>query len=128
MKQVFTLLTDVIRSNAIDAVSKADKGMQVIIAKRNRSLESNAKFHVLCEELSKQADHLGRKFSMLQWKHLLVSAHAIETKEPFEPICGLAGEFLNIRESTAKMNSARMASLIEYALCVCAEKGVIHRE
>lgn len=124
MKQVFTLINQHVRQNALTAVCDAPENWQVVIQPKNRNLEQNAKFHAMCTELAEQAEHLGRKFTMEQWKHLIVSAHAIETKEPFEPICGLAGEFLNIRESTAKMTIKRMASLIEFAYSIGADKGV----
>lgn len=127
-KMVFVLNSAQIRKNAMTALLDCPDGMQVTIAKKSRSLDQNAKFHAICGDLAKYADHMGRRFDLEQWKNLLVSAHAIETKTPFDPICGLAGEFLNIRESTAAMTSERKSSLIEYALSVCAEKGVKIRD
>lgn len=127
-KLVFTLHNDHIRQNAINAIMSVPLGKQVVIQDKNRSLEQNAIFHAICQDFADQAEHLGRKFTLLQWKHLIVSAHAIETKEPFEPIIGLAGEFLNIRESTADMGVRRKNSLIEFAFALGAEKGVRFRE
>jgi len=125
VRLAITLTSEIARRYAVNAVMNAAVGLQVIIQQKGRSLPANAKFHAICTDLSEQATHLGRAFSPDQWKHLLVSAHAIENAMPFDPITGLAGEYLNIRESTARMSSARMASLIEYALYICAEKEVI---
>jgi hypothetical protein len=41
-----------------------------------------------------------------------------------EIVPGIEGEFVNIRESTAKMGVKRATSLIEYVLAFCASKGV----
>jgi hypothetical protein len=49
------------------------------------------------------------------WKVLLVSGHAIATKETAEIVPGLEGEFVNIRESTALMSKSRGSSLIDYS-------------
>lgn len=111
----------------MSAVLDAPDGMEVIVQKAGRNLDQNAKFHAMCEDFAKHGEHMGRTFDRDQWKHLLVSAHAIETKQPFEPVCGLAGEFLNIRESTAKMSKERMCSLIEFACAIAAEKGITLR-
>jgi hypothetical protein len=56
---------------------------------------------------------------------LLVSGHAVATKLGAEIIPGLEGEFVNIRESTARMTKARSSSLIEYALAWCADNGYV---
>jgi hypothetical protein len=55
---------------------------------------------------------------------LLISGHAIATKQGVEMMPGLEGEFLNLRESSAAMSIARMNSLIEYTLAYCANEGV----
>jgi len=36
----------------------------------------------------------------------------------------LEGEFVNIRESSARMSVRRAASLIEYAIAYCASNGI----
>lgn len=55
---------------------------------------------------------------------LLVSGHAIATKEGAEIVPGLEHEFVNLRESTALMSKKRGASLIEYTLAFCAGNGI----
>lgn len=50
----------------------------------------------------------------------LACGHAIATGGSADLVTGLEGETVNIRESTAKMSVARMASLIEYVLAWAA--------
>ena len=76
----------------------------------------NAKFHAICSDLAKSTiEWAGKKRTSSEWKVLLVSGHAVATKEGSEMIPGLEGEFVNVRESTALMSKKRGSSLIEYA-------------
>lgn len=59
---------------------------------------------------------------------LLVSGHAIATKEGAEVVAGIEGEIVPIRESTARMSVGRASSLIEYALAFCSHNGVEMKE
>jgi hypothetical protein len=87
-----------------------------------RTLEQNAKFHALCSDVAKSgAKWMGKIRTADQWKVLFVSGHAIATGLGAEVVPGLEGEFVNIRESTAKMSKSRGSSLIEYVLAWCAE-------
>lgn len=86
----------------------------VSIANESRGEQQSRKFHAMCGDVAKQCQWAGKKRTAEQWKLLFVSAHAVATREGSEIVPGLEGEFLNIRESTAKMGVKRMASLIEY--------------
>ena len=95
------------------------------ISEPTRNLEQNAKFHARCTDLEKAGiEWLGKPRTAKQWKVLLVSGHAVATKEGAEVIPGLEGEFVNIRESTALMSKKRSSSLIEYTEAFCAGKGI----
>lgn len=89
-----------------------------------RNLEQNAKFHAICSDIARETLYAGRKLDVHQWKVLLISGHAVATKEGAEIVPGLEGEFVNIRESSAAMSKKRAASLIEYALAYCAQQGI----
>ena len=84
-----------------------------------RNLEQNAKFHAICHDLA-GTEWAGKPRDAAAWKVLLVSGHAVATKQGAEMIPGLEGEFVNIRESTALMSKARSSSLIEYAQAFAA--------
>lgn len=79
-----------------------------------RSLEQNAKFHAICSELAGTV-WAGKPRSADEWKVLLISGHAVATKQAIDVVPGLEGEFINLRESSARMSVARASSLIEYA-------------
>lgn len=112
------------RRRAVQGVLDAPEGHVVTIKPPTRNLEQNAKLHALLTDISKQVPYGGKMRPMETWKAIMVSAHAIATSEPTEIVAGLEGEFLNLRESTAKMSVARMSSLIEYATAWCASNNV----
>ena len=112
----------------IKASLLAGHRMVVEVRPETRSLDQNAKFHALCTDFEKsQVQWAGKPRTAAQWKVLLVSGHAVATKEGAEIVPGLEGEFVNIRESTANMSKARGSSLIEYTLAFGAQQGVRFR-
>ena len=109
------------RARALEAVKTAPTGFAVTVGEPTRNLEQNAKFHAICTDIARLGiEWQGKRRTADQWKVLLVSGHAVATKEGAEVIPGLEGEFVNIRESTALMSKRRSASLIEYALAFYA--------
>src|SRR6478752_5880646 len=96
------------RQNAILAVQSAEVGMVVEIKPATRNLEQSAKFHAICGDFEKSGiEWAGKKRDAAAWKVLLVSGHAIATGLGAEMVPGLESEFVNIRESTAKMSKGR---------------------
>ena len=110
----FVLVNDDVRRRAIAAVSDAPAGHVVVIKPQTRTGEQNALFHALCGELAGK-EWAGKPRDAPAWKVLLVSGHAVATKETSDIVPGLEGEFVNLRESMALMSKARGSSLIEYA-------------
>lgn len=99
----------------------AGKRVVVRVDEETRRDGQNRKFHALCGDLERsKLKWMGKPRSAKEWKVLLVSGHAVATKEETEVIPGLEGEFINVRESTALMSVRRGASLIEYTLAFCA--------
>jgi hypothetical protein len=94
-----------------------------------RTLDQNAIFHAICGEVAKSGkEFAGQSRTLEEWKALFVSGHAIATKEQCQPVAGLEGEIVLLRESTASMSKARKSSLIEYAKAWCALNGIELRE
>lgn len=89
-----------------------------------RSDQQNKLLHALFGDVAKQALWMGKKRTALEWKLLFVSGHSVATKEGADLVPGLEGEFLNLRESTARMSKARMASLLEYVMAWAVDHGV----
>lgn len=124
-KRTIILAHDIARQTALQAVKDAPDGYAVVIQERNRTLDQNAKFHAICSDLAKSGiEWAGRQRTLLEWKVLLVSGHAVATNTPAEIVPGLEGEFINLRESTANMGKKRGSSLIEYSLAWCAMHDV----
>lgn len=99
--------------------------MVVTIKPSTRTLEQNAMFHGLCDQIAKSGlQWMGKPRTAAQWKVLLVSGHAVATKEEAEIVPGIEGEFVNVRESTALMSVSRGRSLIDYTLAFAADQGV----
>lgn len=91
---------------------------------KSRSADQNAMLHALFAEAARRCNWNGRKLTETQWKVLFISGHAIATGRGAEMIPGLEGEFVNIRESSARMSVARMTSLIEYVQAWMAQQEV----
>lgn len=120
MKRTFIL--PIGRERALEAVRTAPDGFAVTVAEPTRNLEQNAKFHALCSDLAKSGiEWMGKRRTAEEWKLLVVSGHAVATKQGADMVPGLEGEFVNLRESTASMSKSRISSLIEYAQAWIAE-------
>lgn len=115
MKQIFILAHDIARKRALQALADAPEGYRVTIEPPKRSGGQNDIFHALCNDIARDCEWMGKRWPADAWKVLLVSGHAVATKQGAEVIPGLEGEFVNMRESTARMSKTRATSLIEYA-------------
>lgn len=110
---------------AVKSLLMAGHRLTLELRQETRSNPQNAKFHAICADIAKSgATWAGKRRSAAEWKVLLVSGHAVATKEGAEVVPGLEGEFINLRESTALMSVRRGSSLIEYSIAWCAQAGV----
>lgn len=127
-KQTYLLRNEAIRDNAIDAIRHThldkDKPVTIRITEYKRNLDQNARFHAMLGDIARQVQWCGKWLKPEQWKVLLISGHAVATKQQAEIVPGLEGEFVNIRESSAQMSVGRMASLIEYVHAWAAGQDV----
>tara|TARA_R110000822_G_scaffold27790_3_gene82685 strand:- start:5375 stop:5794 length:420 start_codon:yes stop_codon:yes gene_type:complete len=125
MRQSFTLISPRVRVNAARAIGEAPDGYRVTISAPGRSGDQSAMFHAICGDISKSGrEFLGEPRPLWVWKVLLISAHATATGDGSDVVDGLEGEIVNIRESSADMSVARMASLITYCLAYCDTNGI----
>ena len=109
-------------------VLAAPLGEVVTIAQETRTQQQNRLLHPLLTDIAKQAKWMGKPRSMLQWKVIMVSAHAIATGELNEMVIGIEGEVVNLRESTAAMSKKRFASLLDYVISWSAMNGIVFSE
>ncbi len=98
------------------------------IRPETRSTQQNRLLHALFYDVAKQAEWMGKKRTPAEWKLLFVSGHSVATKEGADMVPGLEGEFLNLRESTAKMSKARMGSLLDYVMAWAAMNNIELKE
>lgn len=121
----YRLISDRVRADAKLAIEAAPDGFEVTISEPKRNSEQNKIIHAICSDLAKSHMKWAGKFRTKdEWKVLLVSGHAVATKEGAEVVSGIEGELVAIRESTSRMSKARASSLIEYATAFCASNGV----
>ncbi|EGA4217212.1 recombination protein NinB, partial [Escherichia coli] len=118
MKQTIFLRTKQQQQAAINAILATpldkDKPVTIRITDYKRNLDQNAKFHAMLADIARQVQWCDKWLKPEQWKVLLISGHAVATKQEADVLPGLEGEYVNIRESSAQMSVKRMASLIEY--------------
>lgn len=115
--KLFFMVHDEARRRAVQAVQEAPEGYRVEVSEPKRNGDQNAKFHALCSDIARSGfQWMGKPRTADEWKVLLVSGHAVATKLGAEIVPGLEGEFVNIRESTARMTKSRASSLIEYTI------------
>ena len=122
LPRTFVMAHDMARRGVGDFARIVPEGTVVTFTEPTRSNEQSAKFHAICGDLARAGVlWMGKPRTAAQWKVLLVSGHAVATKEGAELVHGLEGEMVNLRESTATMTKRRSSSLIEYAQAFAAQ-------
>ncbi len=128
VKQTIFLRSKQQQQAAINAILATpldkDKPVTIRITDYKRNLDQNAKFHTMLADIARQVQWCGKWLKPEQWKVLLISGHAVATKQEADVLPGLEGEYVNIRESSAQMSVKRMASLIEYTTAWAIGQGV----
>ena len=122
LPRTFVMAHDMARRGVGDFARIVPDGTVVTFTEPTRSGGQSAKFHAICGDLARAGvPWMGKPRTAAQWKVLLVSGHAVATKEGAELVHGLEGELVNLRESTATMTKRRSSSLIEYAQAFAAQ-------
>lgn len=128
MKQTIFLRSKQQQQSAINAILASpldhERPITIRISDYKRNLDQNARFHAMLGDIARQVKWCGKQLRPEQWKVLLISGHAVATKQPADIVPGIEGEFVNIRESSAEMSVGRMASLIEYVMAWATGQGV----
>lgn len=132
-KAKFQLISDQIKRNAVEFIlnipASKDRPMIVEVKPKSRSLDQNAKLHVMFADIAaSKFEFAGKARTAEEWKVILISGHSIATGGQGEVIAGIEGELICIRESSASMSVSRMASLIEYVSAFGAGHGIKFRD
>lgn len=124
-KRRFILINENVRRNAVAAIAAAEEGSAVYVGPQTRGGSQNDKFHAICSDIANSGKlWAGKRRKLEEWKVLLVSGHTVATEGEVEIVPGIENEFVNIRESTARMSVRRAASLITYAIAFCDTNGI----
>lgn len=124
------VLTEQNRRWVASLVDTSPVGYVVTIAPPSRSLDQNAIFHKLCDDISKaKPEWNGLPMTADDWKQLLILSHAMATDgSGVRLVKDLEGHGLvQLRESSARMSKARATSLIDYTIAFAASNGVALR-
>lgn len=96
-----------------------------VMERPRRTLDQNAKFHAVCRDFARsRIKWAGKVRDEHEWKVLLISGHAVATGGQSEVVAGLEGEFVNVRESSARMTKSRGSSLIDYSIATAVNLNV----
>jgi hypothetical protein len=105
LPRTFVMAHDMARRGVGDFARIVPEGTVVTFTEPTRSGGQSAKFHAICGDLARAGVlWMGKPRTAAQWKVLLVSGHAVATKEEAEMVPGLEGEFVNLRDGHAKTN------------------------
>lgn len=125
----FVLVDDAVRRRCLDHLAQVPEGFEVLVSPPRMNDGQRTKFHAVCSDFARSGlEWAGQQRTALEWKVLLISAHAAATRQDAEVIEGLEGELVSVRESTTSMSKTRGSSLIEYAVAMAAMKGVRLRD
>lgn len=99
--------------------------MNAVLEKR-RTLDQNALYHSVIQQIAEQSSHLGSKWDAESWKRLLLDAFAKETKRARgRVIPNLTGDgVVEIGLQSRKFTKHDASEFVEYLLWWCSENGV----
>ena len=124
-RQVFHLVSPLVRRNAAHAIANAPDGYRVEIKAKTRTLAQNDILWSILTDISRQVDFVVNgalvKVSPEEVKDILTASLRRETRTAL----GLDGGMVLLGQRTSKMTVRELSELIELAHAFGAEKQVI---
>lgn len=135
-KQTFILVHSTARNRAMHAVVHAPEGFMVTIQEPVKKRVQEEKYHAMIGDISKQCQHIGRKWDLESWKRLLVDMFADEMRAAGTPlhhdgqvVPSLDGRrIVQLGIQTREFRVKEAAQFIEFLIAYGAEHGVFWTE
>lgn len=126
MSRAFLILAnDGVRQRAAHWCMMLPEKTRVEFKQPKRTLPQNDRMWAMLTDISRQADHNGRRYTPDQWKVLFL--HACGREVQFLP--SLDGStFIPWGQSSSDLSKEEMTSLIEFMFAWGAERGVIFQD
>jgi hypothetical protein len=113
------------RARAAAWCRNAPAGTRVEFREAKRSTEQNARMWAMLTDVSKQATHMGRRYTPEEWKVLFMQAIGQEVQ--FVP--ALDGKtFVPFGYRSSELSKAEMSELIESIFAWGAQNGVVFHD
>lgn len=113
-RQVFQLISPLVRRNAANAVLQAADGMRVEIKPRTRTLDQNSRMWAMLTDVSRQVlwpvNGKLERLSPEDWKAIITASLGQENRMA----AGLRGGFVMLGKSTSRMTVREMTDVIEF--------------
>jgi hypothetical protein len=123
-KQVFNLVSPLVRRNAAQAIANAPEGYRCELRPKTRTLAQNDMLWSILTDISRQVDFVVNgalvKVSPEEVKDILTAGLRRETRMAM----GIDGGMVLLGQRTSKMTVRQMTELIELAYAFGTEKGV----
>lgn len=123
-KKTFSLVHQVARQGAIDAIRNAPEGYHVTIRPSTRSLDQNSRLWAMLGEISKQVVWHGRRLHPEDWKTVFTAS--MKTLDVVPNIHNSG--FVALGQSTSKMTVRELSDLMELILAFGVEHGVVFND
>lgn len=127
-RQVFNLISPLVRRNAAYAIANAPEGYRCEIRPKTRTLAQNDLLWSALTDISKQVEFVVNgeliKVSPEEVKDILTAGLKRETRMAM----GIDGGMVILGQRTSKMTIRQMTELIELAHAFGTEKGVLWSE
>lgn len=120
-RALLILRTAADKAKAISWITKAPFLTRVEFKASKRTLPQNDRFWAMLTELSEQGEHCGRKYSVDDWKLIVLAALGKETR--FVPSLDGAS-FIPIGRSSSDLSIEEMSDAIEIMFSWGADHGV----
>ena len=107
-------------------IAKCTVGDVIKVLEPSRTLEQNAKFHAMIGDIAKQCTFLGKKWSLEDWKRLLVDAFENASGEPSKVVPSLDGRrIVSLGTQTREFGKRQAAEFVESLYAYGAENNVV---